>query len=228
MESGSCNRCQDPSSIFRGAPVSVASSRPSRIQVANFPARVRVTGAPLKSFTAHSTPLTPRTRVRSVSFSALVCSKYSVFASITHTSASVTSRIWLPVRLRMLAKIDVWFSSRKVQKAMAKINPRYLARSPVNILRATKFTVEPPSLPSIDDSHHINVTKKGLCVLPLRSRLKGRRIERPGLFEKVIADVTIRHGLCNHHGPRHPRHEQACPIKARFLIVTGKKCRNSL
>src|SRR6266403_630545 len=33
----------------------------------------------------------------------------------------------------MLAKIDVWFSRRKVQKAMAKISPRYLARSPVNI-----------------------------------------------------------------------------------------------
>src|SRR5690348_6487312 len=60
----------------------------------------------------------------------------------------------------MLAKIDVWFSSRKVQKAMAKINPRYLARSPVNILRATKFTVEPPSFPSIDDGHHITMPKK--------------------------------------------------------------------
>src|SRR6266851_1120525 len=43
----------------------------------------------------------------------------------------------------MLAKIDVWFSSRKVQKAMAKINPRYLARSPVNILSATKFMTQP-------------------------------------------------------------------------------------
>src|SRR6266436_5218657 len=43
----------------------------------------------------------------------------------------------------MLAKIDVWFSSRKVQKAMAKISPRYLARSPVNILRATKFMTQP-------------------------------------------------------------------------------------
>src|SRR6266568_773191 len=45
----------------------------------------------------------------------------------------------------MLAKIDVWFSSRKVQKAMAKINPRYLARSPVNILSATKFMYPTPS-----------------------------------------------------------------------------------
>src|SRR6266850_1473445 len=39
----------------------------------------------------------------------------------------------------MLAKIDVWFSSRKVQKAIAKISPRYLARSPVNIFHAIKF-----------------------------------------------------------------------------------------
>jgi len=35
--------------------------------------------------------------------------------------------------------MEVWFSSRKVEKAMAKISPRYLARSPVNILRAMKF-----------------------------------------------------------------------------------------
>src|SRR6266852_9788097 len=39
----------------------------------------------------------------------------------------------------ILAKIDVWFSSRKVQKAIAKISPRYLARSPVNIFHAIKF-----------------------------------------------------------------------------------------
>src|SRR5260370_20879197 len=51
----------------------------------------------------------------------------------------------------MLAKIDVWFSSRKVQKAMAKINPRYLARSPVNILSATKFMTQP--LLNRDPSH---------------------------------------------------------------------------
>src|SRR5262245_50611839 len=38
-----------------------------------------------------------------------------------------------------LAKIEVWFSSRKVQKAMANTRPKYLARSPVSIRRATKF-----------------------------------------------------------------------------------------
>src|SRR5215470_8877200 len=103
----------------------------------------------------------------------------------------------------MLAKIDVWFSSRKVQKAMAKINPRYLARSPVNILRATKFTLDPPSSPFIDDIHHITMQKNlGLCGLPLRSSLKCRPIQRPSLFEKVIADPTTPHGLSNPHGPR--------------------------
>src|SRR5438093_8127303 len=124
----------------------------------------------------------------------------------------------------MLAKIDVWFSSRKVQKAMAKINPRYLARSPVSILRATKFTVEPPSVPSIDDGHHINMQKNlGLCGIPLHTCLKGCRIERPGLFEKVIADLAIRHGLCNHHGPRHPAHEKGSASKPGFSTFTGRR-----
>src|SRR4029453_776596 len=54
-------------------------------------------------------------------------------------SASVTSRIWLAVRFRMLAKIEVWFSSRNVQKAIANTSPKYLAGSPVSILKATKF-----------------------------------------------------------------------------------------
>jgi hypothetical protein len=40
--------------------------------------------------------------------------------------------------------MEVWFSSRKVQKAMAKIRPKYLARSPVSIRKAMKFKAEPP------------------------------------------------------------------------------------
>src|SRR6266576_3877315 len=52
----------------------------------------------------------------------------------------------------MLAKIDVWFSSRKVQKAIAKISPRYLARSPVNIFHAIKFMASALlTLFSVDD-----------------------------------------------------------------------------
>src|SRR5438445_989140 len=142
-ESGSLRRCHDPSSIFRGAPASVASSRPTRKVTANLPFKVLATGLPLNSRTAHATPGTPRTRVRSVSLRGLVCSQYSVCGSITQTSASVTSRIWLAVRLRMLAKIEVWFSSRNVQKAMAKTRPKYFARSPVSMRKATKFMRRP-------------------------------------------------------------------------------------
>jgi hypothetical protein len=58
---------------------------------------------------------------------------------MTQTSASVTSSIWLAVRRRMLAKIEVWFSSRNVQKAIANTRPKYLARSPVSMRSATKF-----------------------------------------------------------------------------------------
>src|SRR2546430_15724711 len=112
----------------------------------------------------------------------------------------------------MLAKIDVWFSSRKVQKAMAKINPRYLARSPVSILRATKFTVEPPSLPFIDDGHHINMQENlRLSDITLHTCLKGCRIEGPALFEKVSFDLASLHGLCNHHRPDDSLHEYASP-----------------
>jgi DNA-binding NarL/FixJ family response regulator len=50
--------------------------------------------------------------------------------------------------LRLIAEgnankeIAVWFSSRKVQNAMAKIRPRYLALSPVNIFHAIKFMTQ--------------------------------------------------------------------------------------
>src|SRR5215471_7710040 len=66
---------------------------------------------------------------------------YWVFLSMTQMSASVTSRIWLVVRFMIPAKIELWFSRRNVEKAIAKISPIYFARSPVSILRATKFTV---------------------------------------------------------------------------------------
>src|SRR5262249_11568777 len=42
------------------------------------------------------------------------------------------------------AKIELWFSSRKDANAIAKISPKYLARSPVSILIATKFMGDPP------------------------------------------------------------------------------------
>src|SRR5262245_24168735 len=138
-ESGSRRRSHEPRSILRGAPASVASSRPIRNETANLPSSVLATGLPLYSRTAHCPPGTPPPRVMSVSLSALVCSQYSVCGSITQTSASVTSRIWLAVRFMMLAKIVVWFSSRKVQNAIAKTRPKYFARSPTSIRSATKF-----------------------------------------------------------------------------------------
>src|SRR5499426_3605339 len=132
------------------------------------------------TLTAHSTPSTPRTRMRSVSLSDLVCSTYSFLASITQSSASVTSAIWLPVRLRIPAKMDVWFSNRNVQKAMVKIRPRYLARSPVSILSATKFMLGSPSslllfLFELDDVHHLITAKK----FSSRLRTEGLDIELP-------------------------------------------------
>lgn len=54
-------------------------------------------------------------------------------------SASVTSSTWLPVRFMMPAKMDIWLSSRNVEKAKAKTRPKYLALSDMSILRATKF-----------------------------------------------------------------------------------------
>src|SRR5688572_26233529 len=47
----------------------------------------------------------------------------------------------------MLAKMEVWFSSRNVQKAMAKTRPKYLARSPVSMRSAMKFVGRGSSSP---------------------------------------------------------------------------------
>src|SRR5215472_13759071 len=70
----------------------------------------------------------------------------------------------------MLAKIDVWFSNRKVQKAMAKISPRYLARSPVNIFSATKFI----RAPYLDDVGHLCDTQRvHLRMIPFRTATNG-------------------------------------------------------
>src|SRR5262249_41299406 len=55
-------------------------------------------------------------------------------------------RIWLAVRRMMFAKIDVWFSSRNVQKAIANTKPKYFARSPVSMRNATKFMSPTPRI----------------------------------------------------------------------------------
>src|SRR5215813_5434730 len=87
----------------------------------------------------------------------------------------------------MLAKIDVWFSSRKVQKAIAKINPRYLARSPVNILRATKFTVDPPSLPFIDGEVRDLIGAHGAPAAGVVGPAKHTRLEESAIDDQLPA-----------------------------------------
>src|SRR5262249_48079508 len=58
---------------------------------------------------------------------------------MTQMSASLASRIWLAVRNIRPEKIATWFDINIVEKAMPKISPMYLARSPSNILSATPF-----------------------------------------------------------------------------------------
>src|SRR5262249_54905657 len=87
---------------------------------------------------------------------------YCVFGSITQMSASVTSKIWLAVRPTTPAKIELWFSSRKDAKAIAKISPRYLARSPISILTATKFMSPSPCRASDNEVKPVCVAGKDL------------------------------------------------------------------
>src|SRR5262252_8823101 len=58
---------------------------------------------------------------------------------MTQISASRASRIWFAVRNISPRKIEVWFDISIVEKAMPKMRPTYLARSPSRILRATLF-----------------------------------------------------------------------------------------
>src|ERR1017187_7895100 len=41
----------------------------------------------------------------------------------------------------MPAKMELWCDIRNVEKATAKMRPRYLARSPMSICSATKFMI---------------------------------------------------------------------------------------
>src|SRR5215469_504308 len=129
--------------MLRGAPTNVASSTPIMITTRKFPSNAFARGVPLNNGTAHSIPETPRTRYRSSSVRAFTSSKYCVLRSITQRLASGTSIIWLVVRRMIPAKIELWCDIRKVEKATAKIRPRYLARSPRSICSATKFIRKP-------------------------------------------------------------------------------------
>src|SRR5262249_37749426 len=81
----------------------------------------------------------------------------------------------------MLAKIDVWFSSRNVQKAIANTSPKYLARSPVSMRKATKFIGPPPEFS--DDIYHLILAKK--------SPPKSCQIKRPRGIEDRAAIVFL-------------------------------------
>src|SRR5215475_945990 len=122
----------------------------------------------------------------------------------------------------MLAKIDVWFSSRKVQKAMAKINPRYLARSPVNILRATKFMTQPllnrdPSDTEgtrrafqIQCAHQLRLTSCPRLVLPA---LPGTMVKLSDRITSIILSMQKKIRSLPANG--HERHSEssACPLR---------------
>src|SRR5262249_13419614 len=63
---------------------------------------------------------------------------------MTQTSASRTSRIWLPVRVRMPMKIDTCCVMSSVANVTPKMSPKYLLRSPVSIRRASQFITRIP------------------------------------------------------------------------------------
>src|SRR6266566_3838553 len=216
-ESGSRRRSQEPISISRGAPARVASSRPIRNDAPNFPVLVRATGLPLNSRTAQPTPATPRTRVRSVSLSAFVWSQYSVIGSMIQISASVTSRIWLAGRLRMLAKIEVWFSSRNVQNAIAKTRPKYLARSPVSMRKATKF-IGCLLRPLDDDDHPIR--QKNF------SPANRIEVELLGALQESASASLVGKDSGNRQCARHPGHEHPRPRFALLLRRAGHVLRH--
>src|SRR5258708_39001160 len=67
--------------------------------------------------------------------------------------------IWLVVRFMMPAKIELWCDIRNVEKATAKIRPRYLARSPRSICTATKF-INAPFLNSLYDVNTVHRDSK--------------------------------------------------------------------
>src|SRR5436309_748796 len=177
--SGSRKSSAEPRTILRGAPTSVASSSPSRITTRNLPSGALARGFPLKSGTAHFTPLTPRTRYRSLSVSALTSSKYCVLRSITQMSASVMSLFWLRVQSMIPANIEDWCAISNEENAMAKIRPRYLARSPVSIFRATKFIEPPLSKQRSSIEHRSTKGQKNFTSFAVRADTSHKNLKRP-------------------------------------------------
>ena len=83
----------------------------------------------LSNGAAQAIPAMPRTRNKWMSRIALTWSKHSTSGSVTHKSASWTSRIWAAVMDNMVARIAAWFCIRKTASETATIIAANLARS---------------------------------------------------------------------------------------------------
>src|SRR5579864_1210521 len=91
--------------------------------------------------------------------------------------ASLTSLIWLVVRSMMPAKMVLWCDIKKVEKATAKMRPRYFARSPISICRATKFIISNlQSEPRLFDEHSSSRTQKKLLLFRLAADALNQRM----------------------------------------------------
>src|SRR5437879_4793770 len=87
---------------------------------------------------------------------------------MTQRSASRTSRIWLPVRVRMPMKIETCCAINRVAKVTPKIRPRYLLRSPVSMRSAIQFMAPPASV-------HLSAS----LIPPRSERAEGTLFRRP-------------------------------------------------
>src|SRR2546430_413849 len=70
---------------------------------------------------------------------------------MTQMSASRTSRIWLPVRVRMPMKIDTCWVISSVAKVTPKTRPKYLLRSPVSMRSAIQLMASSSAQSARDD-----------------------------------------------------------------------------
>jgi hypothetical protein len=104
----------------------------------------RAFSSPLYSGIAQSTPLTPRTASSFVSWIGFTSSMNCTFGSITHTSGSPTSVIALYVRSISPTKIAACCVINSDANVSPMMIPKYFARSPTSILKATTFI---PALP---------------------------------------------------------------------------------
>ena len=94
-----------PTRIRFGSPARLASSIPSTVTVLSRPPSERPMASILSSGAAQAMPGTPRTRINWMSRIALTWSKHSTSGSVTHRSASSTSRICAAVMDSIVARI---------------------------------------------------------------------------------------------------------------------------